>query len=951
MCIHIYHQIFNIFKPSNYVPQKSDYNAPQGWLPRKKHAASFLFFSFLFLGISSKVQGQTCADLGAQFNYCPDANLPCTVTDCYRFQYGCYFRPNNGNQSPTLSLVSLAFKATLQKPACGVSTINVALTTSCLMNTYGFTADQIEVTESYVVINKMEGQGPYSFPLTGSPFMGIVVEAFPGETLDLVFSDDLLQWNTGTGILNCMLPNTGCPSGATSVTFPESSTCTSSPVAVPNIIFDAETPTSPNTSTTQYSVPVVMQAGAAGYNFNELDFAIHLTANHAISAPGFSPVTIPGASIFVRTCSATEYTVYVHTTNYAYNPASATMFRLLVNGPIMQSTLTDVELDFISGRALRQGEAGCCKPVFGNGKTVVFGQFLPCDNGVKFDIAQVTDASPTSGDNCEARFSVKIEWPDIVGGSPLTFNQIKLNINLNLPPNASIVGFLNQTLTPNCPTCYSINGNSIEYLNMSGGFSVNKGDGFEVAVISPNACTGITTMDAVVQVAGNAACIPAVNAVPDVCPPLIFGSVAKENGGLIRKTTTINVTGAISFCPSIPMPALECAKDFSLCACNFSTGDTYTYTVTAANDYCDINGVTTFDLVLITRHILGTQPLDSPYKIIAADANNSGMVSTADVVEIRKLILQIITSFPTNTSWRFVDKDWVFPNLSDPFSPVFPESKTIHLGEPANFVGVKIGDVNLSNHCLACPGENFSGSTEDREIQYPSYPINIAKGGAKKGDVITLPIKANGPEELVAFQMGLKFEPAKLEFIGASKGELGGYTKGNFGLTDLSAGMIRTLWFTTEEQETGVVSKGAVLFNLSFRALADVADISAMLRLDDAVLPNLGYKREGKAYSLALSSFKEDALANGTVAQPVKATCFPNPFSNTLGVSVSVPEDCKGSIWLFDAFGRRLAYQEASLTKGDNLIAIDQAATLAPGVLNWQVQTPLGQVSGVVVRQ
>ena len=33
-----------------------------------------------------------------------------------------------------------------------------------------------------------------------------------------------------------------------------------------------------------------------------------------------------------------------------------------------------------------------------------------------------------------------------------------------------------------------------------------------------------------------------------------------------------------------------------------------------------------------------------------------------DVVELRKLILQIITEFPDNTSWRFVDGDHVFQN-------------------------------------------------------------------------------------------------------------------------------------------------------------------------------------------------------------------------------------------------------------------------------------------------
>ena len=40
-------------------------------------------------------------------------------------------------------------------------------------------------------------------------------------------------------------------------------------------------------------------------------------------------------------------------------------------------------------------------------------------------------------------------------------------------------------------------------------------------------------------------------------------------------------------------------------------------------------------------HILGMDELDSPYQMIAADANNSGTITSADLVEIRKLIREI----------------------------------------------------------------------------------------------------------------------------------------------------------------------------------------------------------------------------------------------------------------------------------------------------------------------
>ncbi len=97
------------------------------------------------------------------------------------------------------------------------------------------------------------------------------------------------------------------------------------------------------------------------------------------------------------------------------------------------------------------------------------------------------------------------------------------------------------------------------------------------------------------------------------------------------------------------------------------------YTVTPEKNVDPLNGVTTYDLVLISKHILGIEALDSPYKMIAADINNSGSISTIDMVELRKLILFIDTEFQNNTSWRFVDAEFVFPNASNPWATSFPE--------------------------------------------------------------------------------------------------------------------------------------------------------------------------------------------------------------------------------------------------------------------------------------
>jgi hypothetical protein len=97
-------------------------------------------------------------------------------------------------------------------------------------------------------------------------------------------------------------------------------------------------------------------------------------------------------------------------------------------------------------------------------------------------------------------------------------------------------------------------------------------------------------------------------------------------------------------------------------------------TITPIKDTDPLNGVSTFDMLLISKHILGNIPLSTPYKIIAADVNKSGTVTTYDIVETRKLILGIYNSFPGNTSWRFVNAAQTFPVLNNPFTAQLQET-------------------------------------------------------------------------------------------------------------------------------------------------------------------------------------------------------------------------------------------------------------------------------------
>lgn len=127
-----------------------------------------------------------------------------------------------------------------------------------------------------------------------------------------------------------------------------------------------------------------------------------------------------------------------------------------------------------------------------------------------------------------------------------------------------------------------------------------------------------------------------------------------------------------------------------------------------AGDLCSIwpfvegsvfNGVSTFDLVLMSKHILGVQLLDSPYKMIAADVNNSGTITQADLIAIMEVIYGIEDEFPNYTSWRFLPGSFIFPDPTNPWATDLPE--VINIGpvtgeNEVNFIAIKIADVNGS---------------------------------------------------------------------------------------------------------------------------------------------------------------------------------------------------------------------------------------------------------------
>jgi hypothetical protein len=127
-----------------------------------------------------------------------------------------------------------------------------------------------------------------------------------------------------------------------------------------------------------------------------------------------------------------------------------------------------------------------------------------------------------------------------------------------------------------------------------------------------------------------------------------------------------------------------------------TTGQEYTIVPQDNQEVSYLQDVSTLDLVIAARIILGIQLPESPFVYVAGDVNSSGSLTTLDLIMMRKLILGIDTIFENSPSVRYLRTNASFINPDTPFSGINYGNPTLLLDTdtPAfNFYQVKTGNL------------------------------------------------------------------------------------------------------------------------------------------------------------------------------------------------------------------------------------------------------------------
>jgi Secretion system C-terminal sorting domain len=339
----------------------------------------------------------------------------------------------------------------------------------------------------------------------------------------------------------------------------------------------------------------------------------------------------------------------------------------------------------------------------------------------------------------------------------------------------------------------------------------------------------------------------------------------------------------------------------------------------ASKDDNWLYGIDVLDILKIQRHILGLEPLPSPFLILAADVNNSNSVTSSDIVELRKLILGSIGKFQLQQSFSFVPRTIRFLNPNNPWQVITGDTDVpYYLMHPDSigFIGYKNGDVYGNTVAQLAP-------TTPAKLNYPHKAV-------KAGDIFEL--KFTCSKQVSAMQFTLEYPGLELlEVMPGSAMYDTDFQKHTNSLT--------CAWVSND--------KIFQSFTLKFRAIQG-GKLSKFLKMSDQITSSLVYDLNLDRHQLKLSSPFGSAQAFEAPAADRSAddvapilsglSVAPNPAITTTNIQFELAEASQVQIRLMDLTGKLIFEQSQYIEAGKQAFEFTKPAGLSGGMYHLVLQ-------------
>lgn len=332
------------------------------------------------------------------------------------------------------------------------------------------------------------------------------------------------------------------------------------------------------------------------------------------------------------------------------------------------------------------------------------------------------------------------------------------------------------------------------------------------------------------------------------------------------------------------------------------------------DDY--LNGVSTLDLVLMQRHILGFEQFTNAYQSIAGDVNKDEKVTASDIVELRKLILGVYNTLPNNSSWRFINAQQIFNDMHNPW-PVF---ESININDLSynminqDFVAVKVGDINNS----------ASTNAQSGELEARSVVSLIAENQSVTA----------GHEYLVSFQPEQKQNVFGFQFtLDLKNAELVDIFAGNQRLTNANIARHENNRYTVSWNDaTPIKASEAIAIRVASKTSGMLSDL---FEVNSAITKAEIYTGETPtAGKLSLRFAGTNSSDQFTLYQNE-----PNPFKDQTVIAFELPEAGDATLSIHDVNGREIYRLTGKYAKGYNEVRLSRNEVKMSGVMIYKLES------------
>lgn len=241
-------------------------------------------------------------------------------------------------------------------------------------------------------------------------------------------------------------------------------------------------------------------------------------------------------------------------------------------------------------------------------------------------------------------------------------------------------------------------------------------------------------------------------------------------------------------------------------------------------------GVTSLDLLLMRRHILGVSPFESPWQRLAADVDRKGDIGAIDLLLMRRLILGLSEGYIQGEPlFEFYPATTEF---ADPLAP-WGVSQTIEYSSLSgdlhqqDFLGVKLGDVDgdwMASSGVLVDGEGLMvQSAAKMNDSVGLFIEDLSDIGGREGEVRRFVVKGSGLESVSALQFSIGWRTDEMVFDSISEAGLSGLTTDHFGLSHSlqDDGLLTFAWAISGSGDQ-LPEHSASLFVVNFRTLSSV---------------------------------------------------------------------------------------------------------------------------------